>query len=77
MKIEVKEKSKETKPLKFPVLMKSKHTGEIVLFVSKHEGIALIDEYSKSECYYSELWDFADNDSDWEKLEGSVILSND
>ena len=73
MKIEVKENQQKCEGLKFPVLMKSKFDGSIVLFISLHAGVLVQGEDVGD---YSAFWVDATNTNAWEKLNGSVTLTN-
>ena len=73
MKIEVKENEQKCEVLGFPVLMKSKADGSIVLFISLNAGIKLQGGFVGE---YSDIWANASNTHFWEKLNGSVTLTN-
>ena len=73
MKIEVKENEQNREVLKFPVLMKSKGGFGIVFFTSLKTGIQVQGEDVGD---YSEIWADANNTEIWEKLNGSVTLTN-
>lgn len=66
-------------PLKYPVLMKSKVSGTIVLFTGVKEGVCLKPDCRDEEYgEYTNQWAPATSDT-WEALspEAEVILKND
>ena len=73
MKIEVKENEQKCEVLEFPVLMKSKAGGGVVFFTSLKTGMQVQGE---DVGHYSEFWADANNTEIWEKLNGSVTLTN-
>ena len=73
MKIEVKENEQKCEVLEFPVLMKSKAGGGVVFFTSSKTGMKVQgDDVGE----YSACWVDANNTNAWEKLNGSVTLTN-
>ena len=66
MKVEIKETKKGAKP-KYPILMKSKNTGDVYVFFATSSAVCLtIDNYT-----------FDNFDiNDFELLEGTITLSN-
>ena len=73
MKIEVKENEQKCEVLEFPVLMKSKAGGGVVLFTSLSTGIILKGEPVGR---YSNILVDVNDTTTWEKLNGSVTLTN-
>ena len=73
MKIEVKENEQKCEVLKFPVLMKNISGGSIVFFTSLTTGMKIQGEDVGS---YRVDWLNADDTTVWEKLNGSVTLTN-
>lgn len=67
-----------TKPVTFPVLMRWRPTGEIILFVSPEEGTVVVEGKGHNVGYHSKSFNNIHTDKGWERIADgvSVVLTN-
>lgn len=67
-----------TKPVTFPVLMRWRTTGEIILFVSPEEGTVVVKGIRHNVGYHSKSFHNIHTDKGWERIADgvSVVLTN-
>lgn len=78
MKAEIRKKEKSDTGHRFPVLMKSKQSGLVILFTSERVGFVIVTPSDLIRVGTSSgLWISCYDSDSWEKFNGEIVLSND
>ena len=73
IEVNVKEDVKTVEKIDFPVLMKGKEFGTVVLFTDENSGVCLEKGTSNN---WVGLWVSCFDTEFWEKYEGTITLKN-